>query len=330
MRIAIGQLWQETNTFNPLPTTRRDFEAFGVLRGDELIEQTGRHQRAGRLHPVAAHLARAAGDRRPGAAAGLAQRAGHGARRSTGCATRCSTRSTRRWPVDGVLLALHGAMVADEHPDVEGEVLRRRAAADRPGVPLVATLDLHANVTAADGRGTPTPWCCTTPPRTSTCSRPASARRSVLRRILIDGARPVTAFVKAADGRAGRAGQHAGPGQRQLRLPRSGCRRWSRSRASWPRAWRRCSRGSTSPSWASPCWSSTDGEPDLAARSLPRAGRRAVAAAARLPAGTDAAGRGRAHAPHALPRRAGRPQRRADATTSGAPGDSDVAPRASC
>src|SRR5437867_291946 len=37
MRIAIGQLWQETNTFNPLATTRRDFEDFGVLRGQEMI-----------------------------------------------------------------------------------------------------------------------------------------------------------------------------------------------------------------------------------------------------------------------------------------------------
>ena len=39
MRIAIGQLWQETNTFNPLPTTRADFEQFGVLRGAELVER---------------------------------------------------------------------------------------------------------------------------------------------------------------------------------------------------------------------------------------------------------------------------------------------------
>src|SRR5262245_16983166 len=39
MRIAIGQLWQETNTFNPIPTTRGDFEAFGVTRGAELVEQ---------------------------------------------------------------------------------------------------------------------------------------------------------------------------------------------------------------------------------------------------------------------------------------------------
>src|SRR6516164_9847073 len=37
MRIAIGQLWQETNTLNPLPTTRADFEAFGVVRGAALV-----------------------------------------------------------------------------------------------------------------------------------------------------------------------------------------------------------------------------------------------------------------------------------------------------
>ncbi len=38
MRIAVGQLWQETNTLNPLPTTRADFEQFGVCRGQELVE----------------------------------------------------------------------------------------------------------------------------------------------------------------------------------------------------------------------------------------------------------------------------------------------------
>jgi hypothetical protein len=35
MRIAIGQPWQETNSFNQLPTSRADFEQFGVLRGAE-------------------------------------------------------------------------------------------------------------------------------------------------------------------------------------------------------------------------------------------------------------------------------------------------------
>ena len=47
MRIAIGQLWQETNTFNPLPTTRADFEAWGVVRGPDLVEQMARTNELG-------------------------------------------------------------------------------------------------------------------------------------------------------------------------------------------------------------------------------------------------------------------------------------------
>src|SRR5271169_1949290 len=39
MRIAIGQIWQETNTFNSLATTRADFEHFGVLHGSALVEK---------------------------------------------------------------------------------------------------------------------------------------------------------------------------------------------------------------------------------------------------------------------------------------------------
>ena len=36
---AVGQLSQESNTFNPLLTTRADYEQFGVVRGTELVEQ---------------------------------------------------------------------------------------------------------------------------------------------------------------------------------------------------------------------------------------------------------------------------------------------------
>jgi microcystin degradation protein MlrC len=50
-------------------------------------------------------------------------------------------------PIDGVLLALHGAMVAEEHPDVEGELLKAVRELVGPSVPIVATLDLHASVT---------------------------------------------------------------------------------------------------------------------------------------------------------------------------------------
>jgi microcystin degradation protein MlrC len=50
-------------------------------------------------------------------------------------------------PIDGVLLHLHGAMVVDSFEDGEGELLARLRAILGPDVPLVATLDLHANVT---------------------------------------------------------------------------------------------------------------------------------------------------------------------------------------
>ena len=55
----------------------------------------------------------------------------------------------KQGPVDGVLLHLHGAMVTDEHEDGEGELLRRLRGVIGRDVPVIVTLDLHANVTQA-------------------------------------------------------------------------------------------------------------------------------------------------------------------------------------
>ncbi|HEX2115114.1 MAG TPA: M81 family metallopeptidase [Alphaproteobacteria bacterium] len=52
-------------------------------------------------------------------------------------------------PVDAVYLDLHGAMVAEHVDDGEGELLRRVRQAVGPRVPVVTSLDLHANVTRA-------------------------------------------------------------------------------------------------------------------------------------------------------------------------------------
>ncbi len=49
-------------------------------------------------------------------------------------------------PVDGVLLSLHGAMVAEHVLDADGEILRRVRTTVGPKVPVVAVLDLHANI----------------------------------------------------------------------------------------------------------------------------------------------------------------------------------------
>ncbi|HZZ92123.1 MAG TPA: M81 family metallopeptidase [Usitatibacter sp.] len=49
-------------------------------------------------------------------------------------------------PVEGVFLALHGAAIGTEEADPEGALLERVRKRVGPGVPILATLDLHANV----------------------------------------------------------------------------------------------------------------------------------------------------------------------------------------
>src|SRR5580658_11244514 len=53
----------------------------------------------------------------------------------------------RQGPIDGVLFHLHGAMVAETYEDGEGELLERLRGVVGPAIPVVVTLDLHANVT---------------------------------------------------------------------------------------------------------------------------------------------------------------------------------------
>ncbi|MBK7062265.1 MAG: M81 family metallopeptidase [Rubrivivax sp.] len=50
-------------------------------------------------------------------------------------------------PVDAVYLDLHGAMVTEDFEDGEGELLRRVRAAVGQAVPIIVSLDYHANVT---------------------------------------------------------------------------------------------------------------------------------------------------------------------------------------
>jgi microcystin degradation protein MlrC len=194
MRIAVGQLWQESNTFNPLPTTRRDFEDFGVLRGAELVEtMADTNEPGGFIQSLRAWPERPA-------IVGLA--------RLPAWPAGPATHDTFLWlraelvdalkaqlPVDAVLLALHGALVADGAPDVEGEVLHAVRSAVGPSVPVVATLDLHANVTQKMVDSSDALVLYHTAPHVDIFETGVRAAR-VLRSILVDGARPVTAFAK--------------------------------------------------------------------------------------------------------------------------------------
>jgi microcystin degradation protein MlrC len=49
-------------------------------------------------------------------------------------------------PVDGVVLSLHGAMVAENQLDCEGEILASMRSMVGADCPVVSTLDMHANV----------------------------------------------------------------------------------------------------------------------------------------------------------------------------------------
>ena len=50
-------------------------------------------------------------------------------------------------PLDGIYLDLHGAMVTESHEDGEGELLARIRDLTGDTLPIVVSLDLHANVT---------------------------------------------------------------------------------------------------------------------------------------------------------------------------------------
>ena len=50
-------------------------------------------------------------------------------------------------PFDGVALDLHGAMATDDHDDAEGEIISAVRQQVGSQIPVLVTLDLHANIT---------------------------------------------------------------------------------------------------------------------------------------------------------------------------------------
>jgi microcystin degradation protein MlrC len=63
--------------------------------------------------------------------------------------TRIADLARQAGTIDAVYLDLHGAMVTESFEDGEGQLLARVRAAIGPDTPLIASLDLHANVTEA-------------------------------------------------------------------------------------------------------------------------------------------------------------------------------------
>lgn len=150
-RIAIGGFQHETNTFAP---SRADYAAFeagggwpGVQYGASLFDAVqGANIPAG----GAIQALRAMGHTLVATAWAAASPSAHVVHDAfERIAGELVTRLKAAGAVDAVYLDLHGAMVTDRYDDGEGEILRRVREAVGPRVPVVASLDLHANVTRA-------------------------------------------------------------------------------------------------------------------------------------------------------------------------------------
>jgi len=151
-RIAVGGMQHETNTFAP---TRADYAAFEEGGGWPGIQHDGAIFDAleGTNIPAqgAIEAFHAAGHRVIplvwAAASPSAHVCDHAFESIVGALLERLGRAVENGGVDAVYLDLHGAMVTELHDDGEGEILRRVRAVVGPRVPIVASLDLHANLT---------------------------------------------------------------------------------------------------------------------------------------------------------------------------------------
>ena len=149
-RIAVGQLSQESNGLNPVLTSFADFEAFGWATGAEVMARYGN---VGELAGFSA-LPEALEERVEwlGLIRAVAWSGGPLQGNLLDDLVEGIVRPLRETSVEGVLLSLHGAQCAENEPDVEGRVLQEVREAVGPGIPVIATLDLHANITARMAR----------------------------------------------------------------------------------------------------------------------------------------------------------------------------------
>lgn len=147
MRFAIGQVAHETNTFCQGTTSIADFQAREWLHGQALIERhRGVRDYVGGMIAAAERL----GVELAPTFAAQTEPSGTIAREAFEAMRNALTEGLRAaGPVDAVCLALHGAGIAEGVDDIEGALLAAVRDVVGPDVPVVATLDLHANMTQA-------------------------------------------------------------------------------------------------------------------------------------------------------------------------------------
>jgi len=144
-RIGIIALLHESNTFLEEPTTLEHFRANLLADGDDVI---GAFQ--GSQHEVGGFIDALVGHSEIETVGIFGARAMPYGMITADCwqtlMTRLETALRGALPLDGLLVAPHGATVADGAADADGDWLERVRTIVGPDMPIIGTLDLHANV----------------------------------------------------------------------------------------------------------------------------------------------------------------------------------------
>ena len=148
MRIAVAGFQHETNTFAPSKAAYADFERGGgwppLRRGGEIFETM-----VARNLPIAGFIEHIKGTRHTMVPTVWAatEPSAHVTTDAFERIARMIVDGVRDAAPDAVYLDLHGAMVTEHLDDGEGELLARVRRVVGEKTPIVASLDLHANVT---------------------------------------------------------------------------------------------------------------------------------------------------------------------------------------
>ncbi len=193
MRIALIHVGQETNDFNPLPTTLRDYASFGIFEGPQIVRrfhdkgQIGGYLQAieqSGLQVETVPIIRGwavAGGRITREAYDFFDRKIRDGLKAAG-------------PIDALALQLHGACASQDIDDVEGAQLQACRDVLGAAVPIVLGLDHHANITRKMVALSTAIVAHRTQPHDPFDTGRIGAE--VLLKILFKGARPTTAWRK--------------------------------------------------------------------------------------------------------------------------------------
>ncbi|MBI3667872.1 MAG: M81 family metallopeptidase [Acidobacteria bacterium] len=192
-RVAIGGILHESNSFSTLATDRAAFERSNLKTGDAILAEWGESQ-----HEVGGFIA---GARKFGleiypALVAEATPAGPVTDAALNSLTDQLAARLRAAPqLDGLLLALHGAMVTEKFPHADAEIVRRLRQAMGPNFPIVVTHDFHANISPEIVRHSTALLTYKTCPHVDQRERGVKAAE-ILDRILNRQARPTQALAK--------------------------------------------------------------------------------------------------------------------------------------